>query len=362
MNSVERVVQYYDLEVEADEDTPKEHRGTVVGELTSFLDSADKHADDDVADKEGDVPKTKEEVGGGGSDRCRHQRQLDDDGVGYDALIADWPSRGEIVLREVSMRYRPELPVVLKSISFSINAGERVGIVGRTGSGKSSILQALMRTVEIDSGSISIDGVDTSRLGLKDLRRKIGIIPQDPILFSGTLRKNVDPFGEYEDHELVNAIRNAGLNGVLLDDEISDSGSNLSVGQRQLVCLARALVSRCKILLLDEATASVDYETDSKIQQAIVDNFVNGEQRSTVISIAHRLNTVLDHDRVLVMEDGVPVEFDDPHHLLHEYAGEHDAVGSPRATGSLVDMVNSTGSQNAKLLRAISRRDRKSVV
>ena len=342
MNSVERVVQYYDLDVEADEDTPPGSRAIVAAELASFARGAE----------------------GGGAGARPDARGPED----YESLIASWPSRGEIVLRDVCMRYRPELPVVLKSLSLRIGAGERIGVVGRTGSGKSSILQALMRTVEIESGSITIDGVDISRLGLKDLRRKIGIIPQDPILFSGTLRRNVDPFGHFEDHELVRAIRDAGLTGVLLDDEVSDSGSNLSVGQRQLVCLARALVSRCRILLLDEATASVDYETDAKIQRAIVANFIEaGDRRSTVISIAHRLNTVLDHDRVLVMEDGAAVEFDDPHRLLHEFAHDRDEVGSPRAAGALADMVNSTGQQNAKLLRAISkrsfedRRDRKKI-
>ena len=306
MNSVERIVQYFDLDEEADEDTSPSNKDALVS----------------TSDKEN-----------------------------FETLMQSWPSEGDIVIENITMRYRPELPVVLRGLSLHIRAGDRIGIVGRTGSGKSSILQAIMRTVELESGSIRIDGVDISKLGLSDLRSGIGIIPQDPVLFGGSLRRNVDPFGAHEDPELARAVRNAGLTDMRLDDEIQDGGSNLSVGQRQLVCLARALVAKSKILLLDEATASVDYETDARIQNAIVENFC-GYNGSTVISIAHRLNTVMDYDKVLVMEDGVAAEYGEPHMLLY-----HDVEGEvQKKNGALSGLVDKTGSKNASLLRSISKK------
>ena len=252
-------------------------------------------------------------------------------------------------MKNICMRHRAELPMVLKGLSLSISAGSRVGIVGRTGSGKSSVLQVLMRMVELESGSIIIDGVDISTLGLRDLRSKLGIIPQDPVLFNGTFRKNIDPFGHYEDHQIIQAIRDSGLSFVSLDDEVSDGGSNLSVGQRQLICLARALVQNSRILLLDEATASVDYETDKKIQQAIVKNFNNNgdktKSKSTIISIAHRLNTIMDYDTVVVMDNGVVAECDNPYTLLHV-----------KKESMLSSMVDKTGKKTAAYLRHIAKK------
>ncbi|KAG2058537.1 hypothetical protein BDR06DRAFT_1004242 [Suillus hirtellus] len=245
---------------------------------------------------------------------------------------ADWPSRGEIVMKDAVMRYRPELPPVLKGLSMSVSPGEKIGVVGRTGAGKSSIMTAIYRMVELASGSISIDGVDISTVGLAQLRRKLSIIPQDAFLFSGTLRTNLDPFLLHDDAKLYDAMKRAYLvesdsdllsNTSLpaegqsaprfsLDSPIDDEGSNLSIGQRSLVSLARALVNDTKILILDEATASVDYETDSKIQYTIANEF----KERTILCIAHRLRTIIGYDRICVMDAGTIAEFDTPVNLF----------------------------------------------
>jgi ABC-type multidrug transport system fused ATPase/permease subunit len=246
---------------------------------------------------------------------------------------ADWPSRGEIVMKDVVMRYRPELPPVLKGLSMSLSPGEKIGVIGRTGAGKSSIMTVIYRMVELASGSISIDGVDISTVGLAQLRKGLSIIPQDAFLFSGTLRTNLDPFGLHDDAKLYDAMKRAYLvdsNSDLpstsapppaegqsaprfsLDSPIDDEGSNLSIGQRSLVSLARALVNNTKILILDEATASVDYETDSKIQHTIANEF----KERTILCIAHRLRTIIGYDRICVMDAGMIAEFDTPVNLF----------------------------------------------
>ncbi|KAG2035930.1 ABC transporter [Suillus americanus] len=246
---------------------------------------------------------------------------------------ADWPSRGEIVMKDVVMRYRPELPPVLKGLSMSLSPGEKIGVIGRTGAGKSSIMTAIYRMVELASGSISIDGVDISTVGLAQLRKGLSIIPQDAFLFSGTLRTNLDPFELHDDAKLYDAMKRAYLvdsNSDLpstsasppaegqsaprfsLDSPIDDEGSNLSIGQRSLVSLARALVNDTKILILDEATASVDYETDSKIQHTIANEF----KERTILCIAHRLRTIIGYDRICVMDAGMIAEFDTPVNLF----------------------------------------------
>jgi len=224
---------------------------------------------------------------------------------------------------------------------MSIRAGEKIGIVGRTGAGKSSIMTALYRLVEITSGSISIDGVDISAVGLVDLRSALSIIPQDPLLFSGTLRTNLDPFGLHDDVVLWDALKRSSLveatkdvsldapkddipsdaeisvNRFTLDSSVEDEGNNLSIGQRSLVSLARALVKDTKILILDEATASVDYETDRKIQDTISAEFAD----RTILCIAHRLRTIISYDRVLVLDAGQIAEFDAPTKLYEIHDG-----------------------------------------
>ncbi|POM57857.1 Pdr transporter, partial [Phytophthora palmivora] len=201
---------------------------------------------------------------------------------------------------------------------------EKIGIVGRTGAGKSSLVVALMRLVELDSGSIVIDGLDISTIGLHELRNKISIIPQDPVLFSGTVRSNVDPFDQYTDDQIWASLRRAHLAHVVtaLDSGVDEKGSNFSVGERQLLCIARALLKRSRIILMDEATASIDTETDRKIQRSIREEF----RDCTCLTIAHRINTILDADRILVMERGTVGEFDTPKALQKKQDGLFKAL------------------------------------
>ncbi|KAG1706852.1 hypothetical protein DVH05_027703 [Phytophthora capsici] len=236
----------------------------------------------------------------------------------------EWPSAGGIEFRNVDLRYRPGLPRVLRNLSLSIRPQEKIGIVGRTGAGKSSLVVALMRLVELDSGSIVIDGVDISTIGLHELRNKISIIPQDPVLFSGTVRSNVDPFDQYTDEQIWMSLRRAHLAHVVtaLDSPVDEKGSNFSVGERQLLCISRALLKRSRIILMDEATASIDTETDRKIQRSIREEF----RDCTCLTIAHRINTILDADRILVMENGAVGEFDTPKALQKKKDGLFKAL------------------------------------
>jgi ABC-type multidrug transport system fused ATPase/permease subunit len=246
-----------------------------------------------------------------------------------ETVSSDWPTRGEITLNNLKMKYRPDTPLVLKGLSVTIKAGERVGVVGRTGSGKSSLLLALLRLVEpmleANDGEeyeapITVDGVDVLRVGLRDLRSRIGIIPQNPVLFAGTIRSNIDPFNKFSNDQIWKALEQSGLKDSVvnmpgqLDATVAEYGQNLSSGMRQMLVLGRALLRQCRILLLDEATSSVDYETDREIQRTLREAFVG----CTVLTIAHRINTITDSDKILVMKDGVAAEFATPKELLSD--------------------------------------------
>ena len=233
---------------------------------------------------------------------------------------SNWPANGSIQFKQYSMRYREGLGLVLKSVNANIKGGEKIGIVGRTGSGKSSLTVALFRLVEPASGSIIIDGIDISKIGLHELRTKLTIIPQDPVLFSGTLRINLDPFQHHSDEDIWNALKLAHLHEFVnsleagLQNEIAEGGENMSIGQRQLICLARALLRKTKVLILDEATAAIDLETDDLIQATIRSEFKD----CTILTIAHRLNTIMDYDRIMVLDNGSLIEFDSPKTLVED--------------------------------------------
>ncbi|KAM8947275.1 ATP-binding cassette sub-family C member 10 [Pelodytes ibericus] len=225
----------------------------------------------------------------------------------------DWPSQGHIEFRDVVLCYRRDLPNALDGVSFTITPGEKIGIVGRTGSGKSTLFLALFRMMELNDGLILIDNVSTRELSLELLRSRLAIIPQDAFLFSGSVRHNLDPLSHHTEAELLDVLEQCHLSGLVgriggLDADVGDGGKNFSVGQRQLLCLARALLTSAKILCIDEATASVDHQTDRLLQQTIRERF----RERTVLTIAHRLNTIVDSDRVLVMHAGKVAELDSP--------------------------------------------------
>lgn len=248
-----------------------------------------------------------------------------------DPVDANWANNGRIEFKNVCLRYREGLPLVLKNLSFNVNGQEKIGICGRTGAGKSSIITALYRISEIDDGKILVDGNDISKLGLFALRSNISIIPQDPVVFSGTIRKNLDPFGGIDDEDLWQALRRTGLieesqledvKGQLLDsdlhkfhlDQVIDyEGKNFSLGERQLIAFARALVRKSKIIVMDEATSSVDFKTDNKIQEVISNEFKD----RTVLCIAHRLKTIIKYDKILTLDKGECKEFDVPINLYN---------------------------------------------
>ncbi|XP_007666157.2 multidrug resistance-associated protein 4 isoform X2 [Ornithorhynchus anatinus] len=228
-----------------------------------------------------------------------------------------WPNQGVIVFENVNFTYNLDGPLVLKHLTALIKSKEKVGIVGRTGAGKSSLIAALFRLAEPE-GRIWIDRVLTTEIGLHDLRRKMSIIPQEPVLFTGTMRKNLDPFDEHTDQDLWNALQEVQLKEAVedlpskMDTELAESGSNFSVGQRQLVCLARAILRKNRILIIDEATANVDPRTDELIQKTIREKF----DQCTVLTIAHRLNTIIDSDKIMVLDGGRLKEYDEPYVLL----------------------------------------------
>ncbi|XP_063489114.1 ATP-binding cassette sub-family C member 10 isoform X8 [Symphalangus syndactylus] len=234
-------------------------------------------------------------------------------------LGTGWLTQGGVEFQDVVLAYRPGLPNALDGVTFCVQPGEKLGIVGRTGSGKSSLLLVLFRLLEPSSGRVLLDGMDTSQLELAQLRSQLAIIPQEPFLFSGTVRENLDPRGLHKDRALWQALEQCHLSEVItsmggLDGELGEGGRSLSLGQRQLLCLARALLTDAKILCIDEATASVDQKTDQLLQQTICKRFAN----KTVLTIAHRLNTILNSDRVLVLQAGRVVELDSPATLRNQ--------------------------------------------
>ncbi|XP_062380409.1 ATP-binding cassette sub-family C member 5 [Sardina pilchardus] len=231
---------------------------------------------------------------------------------------SNWPEQGGVHFQDVEMRYRDDLPLVLKKLSFRVLPEETVGIVGRTGSGKSSLGVALFRLTELSGGSIFIDGVNIAHIGLEDLRSKLSVIPQEPVLFIGTVRSNLDPWGQYTDEQVWDALEKTHIKDMVsllplsLHSEVTENGENFSVGERQLLCVARALLRHSKILLLDEATAAIDSETDRLLQETIRHSF----KGCTTLVIAHRLNTVLGCNRIMVLDQGQILEFDTPSNLL----------------------------------------------
>ncbi|CAG9809558.1 unnamed protein product [Chironomus riparius] len=258
----------------------------------------------------------------------------------------DWPKEGAIKFNNVVYRYAKEMEPALRGITFSVNPSDKIGIVGRTGAGKSSLIGSLFRIAEIE-GEILIDDIDTRALSLEQLRSRIAIIPQDPVLFSGTMRKNLDPFDDYQDEALWKALEDVklkeieGLRTQGLQALVTAGGSNFSVGERQLICLARAILRQNKILVLDEATANVDPETDALIQQTIREKFVH----CTVLTIAHRLYTVMDSDKILVMNFGKVVEYDSPENLLKI------------TDGTFRSMVDATGTTEFKNLLSLIKKN-----
>lgn len=259
---------------------------------------------------------------------------------------AHWPSEGRLEFHDLVVGYAPDLPSVLRGLTFSVERNERIGVVGRTGAGKSSLTLALFRFLEAREGSIHIDGLDISKIKLQALRSRLAIIPQDPVLFSGTVRTNLDAFDEHNDSELRDALErvhlvspsafatpgepsegpptpasgnsNQNINPFnSLTSPITEGGLNLSQGQRQLLCLARAIVSRPKIMVLDEATSAVDMATDTLIQRSIREEFSD----STLMVIAHRLSTIADFDKILVLDDGKVAEFGTPKNLMEIEGG-----------------------------------------
>ncbi|KAK3818860.1 MAG: ATP-binding cassette transporter 1 [Benniella sp.] len=230
----------------------------------------------------------------------------------------DWPAEGRVVFSNFETRYRPGLDLVLRGVNFTIQPREKVGICGRTGAGKSSLTLSLFRIIEAAHGQISVDGIDISTLGLYDVRSRFSIIPQDPVLFIGSIRFNLDPLGALPDQELWQALEDSHLKSFVsgleggLSAVVHEGGDNFSVGQRQLICLARALLRKTSLLILDEATAAIDLETDALVQKIIRQKF----SHCTILTIAHRINTVMDSDKIMVLDHGQVVEFDSPKNLL----------------------------------------------
>jgi ATP-binding cassette subfamily C (CFTR/MRP) protein 4 len=258
--------------------------------------------------------------------------------VGVVKPTSNWP-RGAIQFRQVCLSYNG-VDDILKNLEFDIKEGEKIGIVGRTGAGKSSIISSLFRLTELRSGEILLDGLPLGKMNLSDIRQNISIIPQEPILFSGSIRQNLDPLNLYDDCQIWRAIEEVQMKDQVdsLDSLVTDGGTNFSVGHRQLFCLVRAILRNNKILVLDEATANIDFKTDVLIQNTIRRKFVN----CTIITIAHRLHSVMDSDKILVLDNGQLIEYDHPH-LLLQNPGSH-----------LYKMVNESKAATANELKEMA--------
>eukprot|EP00804_Cyclotella_cryptica_P025547 CCRYP_002799-RD/>CCRYP_002799-RD protein AED:0.04 eAED:0.04 QI:9542/1/0.92/1/0.58/0.38/13/0/494 len=292
----------------------------------------------------------------------------------FDKTVSDWPSTGEIDVQSLSVRYRSGLPLSLQGLTFRIEGGSRVGVVGRTGGGKSTLVQSLLRLLEAENGQILVDGVvslsrllstislkqqvshsscpkfllqDISKMGLHKLRRGISVIPQSPILYGGcTLRDNLDPFHNHNDEEITKALESVHMLEAVsslplaLDTVMADGGLNFSVGQRQLLCLARAILRKNKILVLDEPTANVDSRTDKLLQEAVSHKFLG----ATIIAVAHRLDTVIDYDKILVLGNGSVLQYGSPHELIQK-------------GGAFASLVSDTGDEMSSLLMSRAKKE-----
>ncbi|KAI3434886.1 hypothetical protein D9Q98_002940 [Chlorella vulgaris] len=270
--------------------------------------------------------------------------------------LPGWPQHGSIEVQQLVVRYRPELDPVLKGLTFTVRGREKVGVAGRTGCGKSTLMMTLYRLVEPTSGRIVIDGLDTSSIGLFDLRSKLALVPQDPVVFSGSIRSNLDPFGDAGgDERIWGALTQAGLAEAVrslpggLDAPVAEGGGNLSVGQRQLLCMARALLRAARILVLDEATSNVDTATDSLIQTTIASAFAD----CTVLTIAHRLHTIMDSDRILVLHEGQVQEYDTPSNLLAKPDSSFRGMVEETARHSVKQGSSLVPTQSAQDLAAV---------
>uniref|UniRef100_A0A7S1DB38 ABC transporter domain-containing protein n=1 Tax=Cyclophora tenuis TaxID=216820 RepID=A0A7S1DB38_CYCTE len=259
------------------------------------------------------------------------------------AVPKNWPGYGEVQFMGVQLRYRPGLPLLLKGLDLVIPAGSKVGVVGRAGSGKSALVLAMLRIVELEAGKILLDGIDHRVVGLQKLRSRIAVIPQDPVLFSGSVKSNLDPFEEHSEDVMLAALSRVGLyshssnDGRIrsLLDHVEKSGSNFSVGQRQLLVLARALLTGASIVLMEEAASALDAQTDQRIQAVMKNEFAG----VTCITVAHRLHAILDNrvDYVLVMEDGKVAEFDQPEILVGKDSQFKELVQAARVGLSATD-------------------------
>jgi len=281
----------------------------------------------EITDIESEMPR--ELDGAGEALKQPSKLNLKPSPLSENALKADgWPWKGGIAFKNVSMKYRPSAPLVLNGVTLSVPSGSTLGVVGRTGSGKSSLLLTLFRIVEIESeGSIEIDGIDIRSISMKQLRENLAIIPQDPVLFAGTLESNLDANSKATPEDMWKALEAASPDLVRqfkasggLKSEITEGGGNLSQGQRQLICLARALLKKSKILVLDEATSSVDVQTDQQVQDTIRREFV--DKGVSVITVAHRLDTILGYDKIAVLGQGKLLEYGSPSDLLKIENGE----------------------------------------